>query len=168
MAFDAFLTFAGTAASPFGPIAINGKSTDPDHPGAIELKAFDFAIANTVSIGSAGGGAGAGKAQFRPLQIIKAVDSTSPAFLMLVGAGAHFQTVRLALRKAGKLDFVVYTFGLVFVTSQETTGSAGDNSPTETINFAYGSLQVQFSVNNKGAIRHFDGSWDQTTNSVID
>src|SRR5579862_2044558 len=100
MAFDAFLTFNGSAEGAGGAITITGESTDPDHPGAIELKAFDFAIANTVSIGSAGGGAGAGKAQFRPFQIMKAVDSTSPTFLELVGLGAHFQTVTLALRKA--------------------------------------------------------------------
>ena len=70
-------------------------------PGAIEIESFSFGAENTVTIGSATGGAGVGKARFQEFTVEKAVDSTTPRLLKSLAMGTHFATVELIARKPG-------------------------------------------------------------------
>ena len=49
-------------------------------PRAFEIKDFSFGIENPTTIGSATGGAGAGKIKFNEFSITKTTDSASPNF----------------------------------------------------------------------------------------
>jgi len=144
MAFDAFLMFDG------GPTPVQGESTDPTFKNAIELKSFSFGAENTISVGSATGGAGAGKARFNELQIAKLSDSTSPVLFQMLAMGQHFKTATLSIRKAGDRTkgaaaYERFTFSMVFVSKISVAGSSGDDVPTENVVLTYGALKWEYS-----------------------
>src|SRR4029077_13323573 len=78
-AVDAFIWFESVA-----PVEIiKGDSTDTVFPGKngwSALKDFSFGVENPTTIGSATGGAGAGKIKFNEFTIKKTTDAASPAF----------------------------------------------------------------------------------------
>lgn len=143
MAFDAFLMVRDAQARQAPGLPV-GESQDPLYKGAIELNSFTFGVENAILIGAATG-AGAGKATFKEFTVTKPVDSTSGTFFKFSTTGQHFLNVTLAMRKAGSgKPYLIYSFGTVVVTNIEWSGSSGDDTPTETLTFAYGQLQVSY------------------------
>ena len=147
MAIDAFIKFEG------GKNKIVGESLDKSFPGSAgwsSLTSVTFGSKNTANIGTASAGAGSGKVTFDDFSIIKNVDNGSPQFFMALCAGDHYDTVTIAIRKAAggnaasTQPFLQYKFALVFVTSISTTVAAEDESPSETISYAYGATQIQY------------------------
>jgi len=67
----------------------------------IELQDFNLGGETPATIGSATGGAGAGKATFKEFTVKKTTDAASPAFFKNCVAGAHYKKVILAMRKSG-------------------------------------------------------------------
>src|SRR5215510_11318742 len=80
MAVDAFIWFekpgAGAAKLPEGETLDKTYSKKK----AFEIKDFSFGVENPTTIGSATGGAGAGKIKFNEFTIKKTSDSASPSF----------------------------------------------------------------------------------------
>src|ERR1039458_4726967 len=110
MAFDAFLKLDN----------IKGESKDSKHAGETEIYSFSFGSHNTTTIGSASGGAGAGRAGFSAFSFMKKTDSASPLLFNACCQGTHIATGMLTLRKAGgeqPVEYLKYTFGQVFVES---------------------------------------------------
>jgi type VI secretion system secreted protein Hcp len=154
MAVDAFIWFETESAS--GMRDVVGETKDDyfskvkPQP-AFEIKDFSFDCENPTTLGSATGGAGAGKAKFGEFNITKLSDSASPAFFMNCVAGAHYKKVTLAMRKAGANKdttggpFLIYTFGTVFTTKIGWDGP-GDEGANEKISFAYGTLQIKYNI----------------------
>ncbi len=149
-AFDAFVQFgAPTDLS----MAVSGESTDLAFKGAIEIKEFSFGSENTVSIGTATGGAGAGKAVLKNLVITKWVDKASPSLFRALATGGHYSSLTLSIRKAGGVPtasgskpYLMLTFQLVFVSRIDTAGSSGDELPWETVTLSYGAMKIQYST----------------------
>src|SRR5258708_2833712 len=101
MAFDSFLQFVSPGSN--APTIV-GESQDPKFQQpvqAIEISEFGFGGENTLSIGSATSGAGAGKATFKEFTVKKLVDTASPSLLVMLATGSHYVTVQLCLRKSG-------------------------------------------------------------------
>ena len=98
-ATDYFMTVTPVGGQP----TLKGDSLDTYYQpkGAIDITSFRWSAENTVSLGTASGGAGAGKAQLGDLTVEKAVDSTTPQFLRNLTTGQHFQRVQIFARKAG-------------------------------------------------------------------
>jgi len=117
---DYFLTVDG----------LPGESVDVQHKGAFEIKEFSFEIENKTTIGSATGGAGAGKIKFDEFQIKKTTDKASPIFFRNCAAGTHYKTVVLSVRKAGGdpssagNDFLKVTFSDVLTSRYVNTASS--------------------------------------------
>lgn len=61
----------------------------------IDVTLFSLEAMNSASIGSAGGGAGAGKATIKPLVLSKAPDECTPLLFKAVFTGQRFQTATL-------------------------------------------------------------------------
>jgi type VI secretion system secreted protein Hcp len=146
-----------------------GESQDKAHPNTIEVLSFSLGIENQATVGSATGGAGAGKADFTTLEIVKLIDAASPVLFSVAAAGAHFNQANLYVRKAGDQtnDYLVYRLRMVFPTRVDWSGSAGDASPTETVKFAYGALQVQYTQQAPAGAAQGKvntTSWSQVTN----
>ena len=173
MAIDAFLVFTTQG----NQLPLEGETQDKQFSAknAIEISAYSLGIHNTTTVGSAAGGAGAGKAQFSDFQITKLVDKLSPTLLQYAGSGIHLQQLDLYLRKAGEtggkspagLVFMQFSFKLVYVTDIQWSGGSGDDRVKEDVTFAYGALQVHYtpqsSTGQQGTA--VTGGWNRVTNS---
>jgi len=182
MPFDAFLKIDPGDTG----VTVAGESLDSKHKGEIEILNFSWGASNPISIGSATGGAGAGKLKFKPFIVTKKIDLSSAGLFRACAIGAHFPTATLTIRKAGgtQLEYLVLTFKTVFVTSIQPFGqqlntsqsllapvdpSQGSNPlPTEQITFVYGALGVQYQQ--QGSDGKPQGGpviagWSQLTNS---
>lgn len=170
MATDMFLEFAGNVLGVSSETKVVGESQDKAHPNTVPVSAFTFGVENKQTIGSATGGAGAGKATFNTLTIAKSVDLSSPSLYATSASGGHFPQVNLYVRKAGGAgaggDYLVYRFKLVFVSKITWSNSSGDDAPQEEVDFEYGALQVQYSLQNPNGqlATPKQQSWSQVTN----
>src|SRR5262245_490246 len=145
MAVDAFIYFdkPGSGEKPEGET----KDATYKPKAAFEIKDFSFGVENPTTIGSATGGAGAGKIKFNEFTIKKTSDKASPAFFRNCVAGAHYKTVTLEMRKAGGdptsagKPFLQFKFDTVFTTKIDWS-APGDDVPEESITFVYGKLEA--------------------------
>ena len=137
-------TSGGTLVDYFLKVeGLTGPSFDEKHPGAFELKDWSFGVENPTTIGSATGGARAGKVRFNEFTIKKTTDAASPLFFKNCCTGAHYKTVTLYCRKAGaeQNDFMKVRFSDVLVSSY-ANGLAGGEPPDDDIALNYAKLQM--------------------------
>jgi type VI secretion system secreted protein Hcp len=143
--------------------------------GAFEIKDFTFGVENPTTIGSATGGAGAGKIKFNEFTIKKTTDKASAAFFKNCCAGAHYDTVTIAMRKAGGdpeaagMAFLQFKFATVFTTKIDWSGP-GDEGPEESITFVYGKLGIKYTTQEQTGTQIGDSitGWDQVLNKSDD
>ena len=146
---------------------ISFKDTSGNQTAAFEIKDFSFGVENPTTIGSATGGAGAGKIKFNEFTIKKTADSASPAFFKNCAVGAHYKEVTLEMRKVNdknssdSMVFLRFTFGTVFTTKIDWSGP-GDEGPEESITFVYGVLSVAYVGPDPSASSSF--AWDSIQN----
>jgi type VI secretion system secreted protein Hcp len=175
MAFDAFMYITG------GAYPVQGETLDTDFKKqqAFEIKSFKIEVKNPTSMGSAGGGAGTGKCQLEPFEVAKVTDNCSPSLFKCCATGAHYPTAVISVRKAGGaaasgtgsktgIVYLTYTFNCVFVNSVSWSGSSGDDLPEETVQFAYGSVTIQYTpqtAGGGGAPKKNIQTWNQVTNN---
>ena len=143
MAYDAFMWLKGGAPE------AKGETTDKAYKdkNAFEIYSFSWGASNPVNIGSASGGAGAGKVSISSFNIMKKTDSASPALFLNCCKGQHFSEGHVVLRKAGgdALEYLTYDFEEVFVESVQWSGSSGgDDTPTESVSFAFGKVDLKY------------------------
>jgi type VI secretion system secreted protein Hcp len=158
MAVDAFLQFKGGGAAGHD---IEGETYDKTmrnmKPLPFDIQNWNFGITQDVNIGSASGGIGAGKVNFNPFKITKAIDKSSPLFFGTLCTGGHYEDVILYMRKAGTSKerssspdadvYLKYEFKMAFVTN--ISWSHNDPAPNEEITFEYGALQVTYKPQKK-------------------
>jgi type VI secretion system Hcp family effector len=100
-----------------------GAVTAAGLAGAIQLNGFTSKAINTTSIGS--GGAGTGKAQISPIQVLKDFDNCSPRIFADVVIGTHLQQVTILFTRASKSGkeqpFFKITLTDVLITGIEAT-----------------------------------------------
>src|SRR5262245_55197550 len=165
MAYDAFMWITGGEPTP------KGETTDAKYKGkgAFELYSFSWGASNPVTIGSAAGGAGAGKVSLSSFNVMKTTDKASPVLFLACCKGAHYPKADVVLRKSGgnAVEYLTYTFSEVFVESIQWSGSAGgDDTPSESLSFAFGKVQMKYTPQAaKGAkATAVPASWDITKN----
>jgi type VI secretion system secreted protein Hcp len=163
MAFDSFFQIKTPN--------VDGESADTKFSKAIEILSFSMGISNPATIGSHTGGGSGGKASFSPFSIMKRTDSASPVLMQGCASGQHYDSAVLSLRKAGgaaALVYLTYTFSEVFIESIQWSGSTGgDDVPTESVSFAYGTLQVSYTPQTKTGTAGVavPGGWSVITNA---
>jgi type VI secretion system secreted protein Hcp len=130
---------------------------------AIAVEDFAWSAENPTTIGSATGGAGAGKIKFNEFVITKKVDEMSPLLYKQMSFGAHAQTATLTVRRAESAPYATFTFKTVFITKMDYSG-ASQEVPTENVHFVVGSWTLE-SSNGKGgkAAKH---GWNQVLNKA--
>lgn len=133
---------------------------------AIVVESFSWGAENPTTIGSATGGAGAGKIKFNELHINKKVDRASPLLFKQMATGAHYKTAILTLRKAGEKEpYMTFTMETVFISKLDYGGGTPEHAD-EKITFVFGKVGVQSTE------RNADGTlatpvttgWDQVLN----
>jgi type VI secretion system secreted protein Hcp len=163
MAFDTFLKFDGNK--------IKGESTADGHKDEIEIYSFSWGASNPVNVTSASGGLAGGKVSISTFNVMKKTEASSPLLFAACCAGQHLPTATITMRKAagedlGQKPFLVYTFTDVMVESIQWSGSSGgDDSPSESVSFAFAKVKVEYSKQGEadGAMTPAgSASWDLT------
>jgi type VI secretion system secreted protein Hcp len=156
------------------PTSATGGTVPNGGPAIFEVTDFSFDIEQTLSIGSAASGAGAGKVTFNPFSITRKIDKASPTFFQMACAGTAFALVTLVFRKssgasagAGKTSGVVYLrFDFKLVAVKTISWSHNDEGPEETITFEYGGLMVNYAQQEaSGKLKTpVAGGWNRVAN----
>jgi type VI secretion system secreted protein Hcp len=172
MAVNIFGIFSPTTnARPIPTETLNPAYQTRKEGGVIEISSITFGIENSMTIGSATSGAGAGKAMFKELVIEHNVGAASPNFLLVAATGAHFDQVTFEFVKAGGTQTGKPYFSVacktVFISKIEVDASNGDDAVTEKITFRYGAMQVNYWTQDKTGVvsgTPNTASWNQLTN----
>jgi type VI secretion system secreted protein Hcp len=159
MATDFFLKLDG----------IKGESMDAAHAGEIDIESFSWGETNPTTIGSATGGAGAGKVRFDEFIFTTRVSSASPQLALQCASGQHFPNVVLTVRKAGgqQEEYYKVTFKTVFLTKYRSVGMQGsDPIPLDEVTCVFGSYIMEYKPQTKdgklgSAVMN---GWNQITN----
>ena len=150
---------------------IKGESQDADYSakGACDVLAWSWGMSQSGSF-HAGGGGGAGKANFQDLSFTKWVDKATPALMIAVAKGSHIDECKLTCRKAGEgqQKYIEITMKKCLVSSVSTGGSGGEDRLTEnvTLNFAEVSFEY-FLQDTKGSTASGGKlAWDISKNTA--
>jgi type VI secretion system secreted protein Hcp len=157
--WDAYLAVEG----------VESESQKEGHEGEIEVKAFQFGGSNISSVGQGSGG-GTGVVALSEFIVQKLTDASSADLFQKLCTGQHYPTAKVTLYKsggdAGPLDYLVYDFEEVYVTSINWSGAeGGDPVPHESISFAFGKVVVTYKIQGPDGTAQGDkvGSWDVRT-----
>jgi type VI secretion system secreted protein Hcp len=142
LAFCVVIVFAASAAFalPVGQMSCTSSAQTL----TFNVSYFDLGVTQTVNIGSASGGAGAGKATFQPLVVHTSFVPFRSLFAA-AEAGSHFETCTLTTRNSTG-EVIEFTLKIVLVQqvdaiAQSATADSARTAYTE-VNFVYGSVQV--------------------------
>ena len=126
-------------------LTMDGVDGANGSPCYFEIKDFSFGVENPTTIGSATGGAGAGKVKFNEFTIKKTSDRASPSFFKNCVAGAHYKKVVLIVRKAGstQTDYLIISDAMISSARVAWSGP-GDEGPEESITFVYDNVAIQY------------------------
>lgn len=158
-----------------GCVPVEGETTDATFAAkkAFEIYSFSIGASNPVNMGSGGGGGGAGKVSLSSFNVMKKTDNASPGLFRTCCNGGHYAEGNVVLRKAGGEKgktgsvYLCYNFKEVFVESIQWSGSTGgDDTPTESVSFAYGAVQIQYTPQKPtgGLGKMNEQQWNQIKN----
>ena len=154
MAVDMFLNLGKTIA---------GETQDSAQKAAgdIDVLAWSWGASNAGSF-HAGGGGGAGKANFQDISITKYLDKASPAILIALAKGSHIPTATLLVRKAGEgqQKYLEVTMNKVLVTSVSTGGSGGEDRLTENVTLNFAEMKFEYFLQNEKGVTASGGVFD--------
>lgn len=148
----------GADGSAIPPLVTVGNATFDNTP-AFEIKDFSFGVENPTTIGSATGGAGAGKIKFNEFTIKKTTDAASPVFFKNCASGHHYDKVTISMRKAGGVGDMTVNLGTVFLTAIRYVPATNPVDTLEEITMLAGQVQI---INGAGSC------WDQVQNRSCD
>ncbi len=160
MAFDTFLKIEG----------VDGESTRDKFEKWIEVYSFSWGASNPITIGTGTTGVSAGKVTISSFNVMKKTDSASPVLFQHCCEGKHFPTANVSMNKStgdstAPLAYLTYEFTEVFVESIQWSGSSGgDDTPSESVSFAFGSVKINYTPQEKTGApgSPVRGSWDLT------
>jgi len=125
---------------------VKGESKSAEHKGEIDILSFSFG-ATQPHLSHSGGGGGAGKVDIHDATFTHHVDRASADLMSGCCKGTHFAKAVLTARKAGDkpLDFLIYTFEDVLVSSVQNGGSSGgDDHPTESFSLNFQKFTIKY------------------------
>jgi type VI secretion system secreted protein Hcp len=161
MAVDMFLNLGAN---------IKGETQDTAQKAAgdIDILAWSWGASNSGSF-HAGGGGGAGKANFQDISFTKYLDKSSPAILIALAKGSHIPTAKLLVRKAGEgqQKYLEITMTKVLVTSVSTGGSGGEDRLTENVTLNFAEVKFEYFLQNEKGVTASGGvfNWDIAGNA---
>ncbi|MES2259288.1 MAG: type VI secretion system tube protein Hcp [Pseudomonadota bacterium] len=162
MAVDMFLNLGAT---------IKGETQDKAQKAAgdIDILAWSWGASNSGSF-HAGGGGGAGKANFQDISFTKYLDKASPAILSALAKGSHIPEAKLLVRKAGEgqQKYLEMTLTKVLVTSLSTGGSGGEDKLTENVTLNFAEVKFEYFLQNEKGVTASGGvfNWDIAANAT--
>lgn len=170
MAFDTYMQISDGSK-------VVGEATASDIPkGAFEIFSFSWGASNPTTVGTTGGGLSAGKVAVSSFNVMKKSENSSPLLFSACCVGQHYDKAQVVCRKAagtaGKQStFIQYDFTDVMVESVQWSGSSGgDDTPSESVSFAFGKVLITYSKQDSvsGAVsKGSTASWDLTAAATM-
>lgn len=124
------------------PVQIGTLTITPDGGtaiGPVPIYQFSGGSTQTLSIGSATGGAGAGKVSFNPITIVKKLDSSSPAIFTMLATG-RLSSVLIGLNKPGTTVQNTVNLTIAALSSSNVVQLPGSSDFFEAISIEYGRI----------------------------
>jgi type VI secretion system secreted protein Hcp len=147
---------------------IKGEAQDKTHKDTIDVLAWSFGASNSGST-HAGSGGGSGKANFQDISVTKYIDKSSPVLMLHCANGKHIPDGTIICRKAGEkpLEYLIFDFKDVLVSSVSLGGSGGEDRLTENVSLNFGSFKYKYVEQTKagGAGAQPDMQWDIPANA---
>jgi len=143
---------------------IDGSSNDKTHKGEIEVESFSWGETQLGTIGSAGGGSGAGKVSMQDFHFTTQTSKASPVLFRKCATGEHIKEATLTARKSGsgQQEFLVIKMNDVLISSYNVGGSSdNDEVPTDQLSLNFAKIAVVF-TNPDGTV--VNGDFDQREN----
>ena len=145
MAFDTYMLIDGAAV-------VKGEATAKGltpAAGWFEIFSFSWGASNPTTVGTGASGLAAGKVSVSSFNVMKKSEDASPLLFSACCNGQHFPKAQVVMRKAtgtgGQKVFLKYDFTDVMVESVQWSGSSGgDDTPTESISFAFAAVSIQY------------------------
>lgn len=109
---------------------------------AFAATAWSWGASNPTTIGSASGGAGAGKVSVSSLNVSKNFDQCSPALFFAVASGKHYASATLTQQDSDGNVVLTLAMSQVFVESWQLSGSVNEALPSEAVSFAFEKICV--------------------------
>ena len=171
MSFDTYMIIAdGSVVA--GEATASGLSPAS---GWFEVYSFSWGASNPTTVGTTAKGLTAGKVSVSSFNVMKKTENSSAPMFTACCSGQHFKTATVLMRKAAgtsgkQMGFLQYDFQDVMVESIQWSGSTGgDDSPTESVSFAFGVVKINYWPQNtadgtQGTLN--TGSWDLTKAAV--
>jgi type VI secretion system secreted protein Hcp len=165
MAFDTYMQI-GDGTSVVGEATASGIPT-----GAFEIFSFSWGASNPTTVGTTGQGLSAGKVSVSSFNVMKKSEKSSPILFSSCCSGQHYTSATVLCRKAagtaGKQStFIQYDFTDVMVESVQWSGSSGgDDTPTESVSFAFAKVKISYFLQNTATGSTSAGptaTWDLT------
>lgn len=146
---------------------VAGDVTDPAHKGWIRVSSLDWGVQNNTTIGSATGGAGAGKATGKTLKVTIPTGPWSRELVSTLIRGAHYtQVVIDHFNPDGRPAYRV-SIQTLFLTNYRNAPSAKAVAQDE-IEGVYGSLRAEFyTVGTDGRVTATPVGWNFVTNTAL-
>ena len=144
MPFDTYVDIEG----------IPGEATAKGFEKKIAIHSFSWGAAAPVTIGAGTSGISASRVQLSSFNVMKQTDVASPKLFKATCLGEHIPTMTVSMRKqtgtGGQDVFLVYKFEEVMIESVQWSGSSGgDDTPTESVSFAFGKVTVEYKTQGK-------------------
>ena len=144
MAFDTYVELTG----------IEGEATAKSFEKKIEIFSFSWGASAPVSIGPGSSGISASRVSISSFNVMKKTDVASPKLFKACCTGDHINKMTVSMRKqtgaGGQEVFLIYTFDEVMVESIQWSGSSGgDDTPSESVSFAFGKVTVEYKTQDK-------------------
>ena len=138
---------------------------------AFDLSSFTLDAQNSLAIGSATAGAGAGKVSFQGFSFTKPLDKYSAQLFQDLASGTRIASVEIIVRKPGAIGMedpiVQYLLKNVGLTNIHISGES--KNATETIQGAFQAISfVLYGQNSNGTTPVTStGGWSQVTNQPV-
>lgn len=135
MAVDYFLKLDG----------IDGESQDDKHKNWIQLLSWSWGGTQTSSV-SGTGGSGAGKVNLQDISIATQMDKATPKLFKSMLLGTHTPNGHIECVKAGadNKPYLKIDLKEVFVSSLQTGGSMGEETPIVNLSFTYNEIKIDY------------------------
>jgi type VI secretion system secreted protein Hcp len=167
VAFDTYMIIDGAKV-------VKGEATASGltpATGWFEIFSFSWGASNPTTVGTGGKGLAAGKVSVSSFNVMKKSENASPLLFSSCCTGQHYAAAQIVMRKAAGTDakqaiFLQYDFTDVMVESIQWSGSSGgDDTPTESVSFAFATVKVTHFIQDTATGKLTKGneaSWDLT------
>jgi type VI secretion system secreted protein Hcp len=156
----------GTTPTKLGlQLAFKADSRDEECFEWIQLQSWSFGASNAGTFGIGSGG-GSGKASIQDFHFTMHPSTATPDLFQHCCTGDHYKAAFVIAKKTGgvkPIHYLRYFFRDVIISSYQTGGSGGNDSPTDSISFNFAAMTLSFTSQNPDGSKGntVDRMWNQ-------